>query len=472
MKILVVYYLVRRTDRNTIDEHLYSFARYSGQECWYLNAFFGVPSFITRIPFDLIVYHYTFTGLKWNGAEHFEADLRRLAALKGLPGYKVAVPQDEYVNTVAMCRFFRDFGIRTVFTCFPPSEYQKAYPRELSGLEHYVTVLTGYIDETSLAEVSAFCRPHRERTRDVGYRARKVPFWLGRHGLIKWRLTEVFQEAAAGTGIRADLSNDDRDVFIGKEWYRFLADCRVVLGCEGGASLHDPVGEIRGKVEDYVAAHPDASFDEVERTCFKGLDGNLELFALSPRHFEACITRTCQALVEGEYAGIFKPGVHYIEIRKDWSNVDEVVEKIRDADYCQNMAERAYEDIIRPGRCTYRAFVREVLEHVRDVCPEVSAQASRKTSPPEHAYLLLLRLREAAPFLFSPLYFLLNVLYKTRLYTASRTALFSGLERCGLVEDYKEMRRRNLGITLTFAVKLARAALGRPGTDGEKRDGR
>ena len=206
MKILVVYYLVRRTDRNTIDEHLYSFARYSGQECWYLNAFFGVPSFITRIPFDLVVYHYTFTGRKWNGAEHFEADLRRLAALKGLPGYKVAVPQDEYVNTVAMCRFFRDFGIRTVFTCFPPSEYQKAYPRELSGLEHYVTVLTGYIDETSLAEVSAFCRPHRERTRDVGYRARKVPFWLGRHGLIKWRLTEVFQEAAAGTGIRADLS--------------------------------------------------------------------------------------------------------------------------------------------------------------------------------------------------------------------------------------------------------------------------
>jgi hypothetical protein len=453
MRILIVYYLRGRNERNTIDEHLYSFSRFSGEECFHLNAFFGVPSFLARISFDLVIYHYSFTSLKWNGAEMFRADLEKMAVLKELSGYKIAIPQDEYVNTLVMCRFFRDFGIKTVFTCFPPKEYQKAYPRELSGLEHYITVLTGYIDEISLSEVSAYCRPQNERAIAIGYRARKLPFWLGKHGLVKWQLTECFLAAAKGKGIRVDLSNDYKDVFIGKDWYRFLSNCRVVLGCEGGASLLDPEGRIREKVEDYVMQHPDAQFEEVEKHCFEGLDGNIELFALSPRHFEACITKTCQALVEGEYAGIFLPGVHYIEIKKDWSNIGEVIEQIQDAGLCERIAQQAYDDIVSSGLYTYRGFVSGVLEHVRGVHPVSKAKASWL----ERIYLHLLQLRETAPFLFSPVRY---TMHRSRFYSFALEKLFIFLRRHDLEREYLSMRRHNRGISVLFMLKMAKAALG------------
>jgi hypothetical protein len=452
MRILIVYYQVCKSDRNTIDEHLYAFDRYSGEECHYLNVFFGIPHYITRISFDLIIYHYTFTSLKWDGEPRFRAYLERFGRLKNLSGYKVAIPQDEYVNSIPTCEYFLTFGIKTVFTCLSPSDYQKVYPRELSGLDHYVTVLTGYIDERSLNEVSRFRKPHRDRGIDIGYRARKLPFWLGRHGIIKWQLTEKFQEACMGKDLRINLSNDYKDVFIGKDWYRFLGECRVVLGCEGGASLHDPDGSIRACVENYYAENPDAPFEEVEKRCFKGLDGNLHLFAISPRHFEACITKTCQALVEGEYAGIFKPGIHYIEIKKDWSNIEEVIGIIRDVDQCEKMAEQAYRDIVLSGEYTYRKFVLSMLEHVRKVYNAKGERSGFINKP----FLILLDAREKWPFLFSPLYFILPIFYESRLYTYSRDTLFAFLKRHDLEREYHELRHRHLGLTKIFFIEFVR----------------
>ncbi len=405
MRILVLYYMEVRNDRNTIDEHLYSFMRYSGEECYHLNTFFGIPFYLNSIGFDLVVYHYTFTALKWGGIQYFENCLRRFRRLKNLSGYKIAIPQDEYVNSEAVCRFFKDFGIKTVFTCLVPQDFETVYPREISGLEHCITALTGYIDENSIAEVSGFCKDHNDRKMDIGYRARKLPFWLGQHGLVKWKLSERFIQAASGKELRINISNDPSDVFFGKDWYRFLSDCRVVLGCEGGASLHDPDGKIREKVESYVSRFPNADFDEVEDKCFKGLDGNISLFAISPRHFEACMTRTCQALIKGDYAGIFKPGIHYIEIKKDWSNIEDVLRQIQDKKHCGKIADNAYRDIVGSGRYTYREFVRSVLEHVRKVNPQTAAAPSFA----EKFFLRLLNIREDIPLLFLPHIFLYYV---------------------------------------------------------------
>jgi len=138
----------------------------------------------------------------------------------------------------------------------------------------------------------------------------------------------------------------------------------------------------------------------LEVACFPGLDGNLKLFALSPRHFEACMTRTCQALVEGEYGGILKPGVHYIEIKKDWSNIPEVIKQIEDVDYCERIADNAYRDIVESGSYTYRNFVQLVLEHVRSV-----HQFTSSDNPDDMRYFRLLELRERFPFIFSPVGF-------------------------------------------------------------------
>lgn len=392
MRVLVIYYKGSFVERLTVDEHLYSFRRYADPDCsiYYLNTLFGVPSWITRLHFDLVIYHYTFVGMKWDKASwpRFMTECEPLKRLSA--GHTMAIQQDEYVNSDLVNPFLRDFGVKTMVTCLVESEWEKIYPRARSGLEHLITVAPGYVDEKALAWLQSI--PPAPRTIDIGYRARNVPFWLGRHGTLKGTIAVEFKKASGTRDLTLDISTEYKDVFYGDEWYRFLLRCRTVLGCEGGASLHDPDGQIRERVEAYVAAHPDASFDEVERACFPGLDGNLDLFAISPRHFECAMTRTTQVLVEGQYHGIMRPGVHYIEVKKDWSNIPEVLAQVRDVALCERLAETCYQDLVASGLHTYRVFVKRLLDHGRRFAPP------RRTPPvsvSEAALLRVLELREA-----------------------------------------------------------------------------
>jgi hypothetical protein len=239
------------------------------------------------------------------------------------------------------------------------------YPREETGLTHYFTVFPGYVDERAKRYLDARRAAAENREIDIGYRARKVPYWLGRHGQMKHELGERVAVACRDTELRTDISNQIEDVFLEHEWYDFLCRCRTVLGCEGGASLLDRSDTVRPLVTAYCDSHPDASFDEVERQFFPGQDYNIHLFALSPRHFECAVTKTCQVLIEGNYGGVFKPGQHYIEVKKDYSNLPDVIAKIGDHELCRHLAETAYRDIAESAKYTYRAFAEKVLDHIR-----------------------------------------------------------------------------------------------------------
>ena len=59
-------------------------------------------------------------------------------------------------------------------------------------------------------------------------------------------------------------------------------------------------------------------------------DHNFSYRTISPRHFEAAAFRICQVLFEGEYSGVLRPMVHYIPLKKDFSNFDQVVGLIGD----------------------------------------------------------------------------------------------------------------------------------------------
>jgi hypothetical protein len=416
MKILVIYKIEGKIDRSTINEHLYAFLKYADADCYYLNTAYGIPEYIYRIDFDLILFHNTFLSLRWA----YKEVLDRYSRLKQFAGYKVALPQDEFLNTDSLNKFFRKVGVKTVFTCLSSSQWHKVYPGDKSGLDQYVTVFTGYVDEHAVGRVSKFNEDHTSRPIDIGYRAWRAPYWLGRHGQLKSQLTEKFLSIPVKHSLKLDLSNDEKHIIRGDKWYEFLSSCRVVLGCEGGASLLDVSGSIRRKTEYYVHRHPEASFDEVESVCFPGLDGNLDLFALSPRHFEACVTRTCQALVEGEYGGILKPGIHYIEIKKDWSNIPEVIKQIEDIKYCEQIANNAYRDIVESGLYTYRNFVQQVIEHVK----HVSLQTHDST-PEVEDHLRRLQLREKYPYIYAIIpyamnhlkYIIYRLLVKLNLYT-------------------------------------------------------
>ncbi|MFH1624563.1 MAG: hypothetical protein ABID54_05330 [Pseudomonadota bacterium] len=410
MKILVVYFkLGSLKNRNTIDEHLYCFRRYvKGVKFYYFNAANGIPRYLTYPVYHGVILHYTFLAARWS-PDFYEQWKGCIRLLRHVKGYMVAMPQDEYAETEKLWELFRECHVKSVFTCFFGDDCLRAYPREKTGDVDCISVAPGYVDERAAERLRGIWGREKERPIDLGYRARRVPFWLGKHGQTKYEIGKIFQERTRSARLNVDISCDDKEAFMGDDWYRFLYRCKAVLGCEGGASLFDPTGAIRQSVEKYVSEHPKASFEEAEQNCFKGMDHNIHLFCLSPRHFEAAITRTCQVLMEGEYGGIFEAGVHYIELKKDYSNLDTVIGLLHDDAYCMKIAENAYRDIVESGKYTYRVFANKVVNYIAEKA-DVKTKETRLEQLRAVILSVYLLLREAMePLLAKGFYFWLGL---------------------------------------------------------------
>jgi glycosyltransferase involved in cell wall biosynthesis len=356
--VLVVYGLFTHPLRSTVEDHLLAFRRYSNRRVFHLNARAqDVPAHILRRRFDMIVFHTTFLSNRWAPGLFLEM-CDRVEPLKALAGVRVAMPQDEFLRTKLVCDFIDDFGIDVVCSVAPESEWAKIYPTVDRDRVRFHRVLTGYLDARTVHRIEHITQATRVQDVDIGYRAWRGASWLGRHGTLKGTIADAVIQR--GRGLRLDISTRDEETLLGDEWFRFLARCRYTIGIEGGASVLDFDGSIKERTERYEAEHPGASFDEVEAACFPGEDGRLALFAISPRHLEACTTRTCQVLVEGSYNGILEPDRHYIPLRSDLSNLDAVLDSLGDEARRRRMVEAAYRDVVESGRYTYRAMVEDV----------------------------------------------------------------------------------------------------------------
>ena len=159
--------------------------------------------------------------------------------------------------------------------------------------------------------------------------------------------------------MRVDISTRASDTLSGDDWYRFLASCRYTIGVEGGASIHDADGSVKVCSDRFLVEHPGVGFEQVEAACFPGRDGEIDYRAISPRHLECCATRTCQVLVEGDYNGILEPGRHYIPLRADLGNLDQVLDAIEADAERERLVRAAYEDVVASGDYTYERLVRD-----------------------------------------------------------------------------------------------------------------
>jgi len=313
-----------------------------------------------KLHWDLIIFHTFFLSSRW-ARELFIKNTQKIRCLKNSDAVKVVLPQDEFLNMDLVCDFINEFDVDRVFSVAPESEWPLIYRTVDSQKVKFHRVLTGYLDDVAVKKVKRLAGDTPERSIDIGYRTHRIAFWLGRHGLKKETIADVFQSKAPEKGLVVDISNRIEDTIPGDDWYRFLLRCKYQIGIEGGASVLDWDGTYRKKTEEYLTQHPNATLEEVERACFPGVDGSLRLFALSPRHLEACLTKTCQILVEGDYNGVLIPGKHYIPLKSDFSNIDAVLEIISNDEVREEMTERAWQDIVESGKFTYRTFVDSVI---------------------------------------------------------------------------------------------------------------
>lgn len=363
MNILHLYYHYSKYPwlQSAID-NFECFEKYSFHQIHYCNIAYGIPRFMAREPYDMIFVHTSIPSiLRWVDFS-FPKLVNKMKRIIKHPAPKVLFCQDEFFKMRLVTRLIRCLKIDHIFSVAPEDQWDKIYHGVDRNKVSIHSVLTGYLDQNLMSTIQGW--PPIERDLDIGYRASHVPAWLGKHGQLKVTIAETVRSAAERRGLNTDikLASKQTDYIHGLDWYRFLLRCKGVIGVEGGSSLLDVDGSLVSSVNAYAKKHPDASFEEIEEACFPGKDGNLKLYALSPRHLEACLTKTCQILVEGEYNGLLRPHIHYIPLNRDFSNLDEALDTFSDQAKREEIVERAYRDIVETGVATYQGFVDHVFQ--------------------------------------------------------------------------------------------------------------
>ncbi|MBK9283217.1 MAG: hypothetical protein IPM51_02750 [Sphingobacteriaceae bacterium] len=365
MNILILYKCLGFPLRTTVNEHLYSFRRYSNARCYYykldhrvdsFNKAEPIPDYLNNIDFDLIIYHYGFASSRWAGREFLDLTLNQVRHFSKSKAVKALITQDEYKNSFELSHIINELNIQVVFTLATMEEALKIFDEVDHNKVKFHRVLTGYIDPKSIFR-SRLRSLFIKRVIDVGYRARNLPQWLGRHGYMKSQISDVFKKACDKYSINNDISIKPEDTLFGNKWPKFLHKCKYMIGVEGGATVLDKYGEIWKKGSEYLKQNPNCSFEEIEQECFPGLDGKLKLINISPRHLECCVTKTCQVMLESTFNDILIGGKHYIAVKNDFSNLDEVMMQIKNDVNRKKIVNNAYKDIVLSGKYSYKTFV-------------------------------------------------------------------------------------------------------------------
>ena len=350
---VLVLYDARTVGVPFVMEHLSALARHSAFIMHYLPATSGVPRRVPFEAYDAIIIHFSVRlPFEW----HLDADIA--AEITQFSGLKIAMPQDEYDLPHITARRLKDLGISVLFTTVPPEHVDAFYPPELRGDVEVHHCLTSYVCERD--GIDDFAVPMAERQIVVGYRGRSLPVWYGALAAEKAEIGVRMREFCQRYGIVHDIEIDEGHRIYGDEWFRYLGRCRAVLGSESGSNVLDTVGDVRNACRELRERDAQIGDDEIYERVVAPHDGHVLMNQISPKVFEAVRLRTGLILFEGKWSGVLEPDLHYIALKKDWSNIESVLAEVSDVDRVAEMVDRAYRDVVESGRYSYATLVGDV----------------------------------------------------------------------------------------------------------------
>lgn len=352
---------------NAVLEHLRSFASHSRHRIHYVAAAAGwgrdpstFGSGIDLSIYDALILHF---GVRLSLPRYLAEPIA--VQVERFRGPKILFIQDEYESTETARRWMDRLRFDVVYTCVPQESVGQVYPRERYPYVRFITTLTGYVPESD--EMDAYALPVADRKILIGYRGRRLAPIYGSLGEEKFRIGVEIKRLASARGLNVDIEVDDDLRIYGQQWYAFLGSARATLGTESGSNVFDFDGTLRTRIASALAAEPSLSYADLHKQFLANVDGQIRMNQVSPKIFEAIRLRTALVLFEGQYSGVVVPWRHYIPLRKDFSNVDEVFGKLQDINFLSTLTETAYGEVIQSGRFSYRAFVSGVDRLIDDL---------------------------------------------------------------------------------------------------------
>ncbi len=325
--------------------------------------------------FDVILVHYSIFLVH----DHYISENTRLK-LKKFRGTKGIFLQDEYNSVDKIVDLIATVGFDVVFTCVLEESIQQVYPSEKLPKVKFINVLTGYVPIT-LPHYPTI--PLVERKFDVSYRGRKYPIWYGRLGLEKWQIVSKFLKNAKPFKLRCNISYKEKDRLYGIKWVNLLSNSIATLGTESGASVFDFTDNISIMVNVYEKLFKTPSFFDkyfrgaenvamreykyLKEKYFAELEDKIQYAQISPRVFEAMALRTLCILYEGKYSDILVPWRHYVPLKKDYSNMSEVVKLLKNKIRVAEIITNAYKEIVLNPKYSYKTFINQldvILEEI------------------------------------------------------------------------------------------------------------
>lgn len=325
------------------------------------DASLPLPDFVRDLTFDGVVLGPTFLGARCKPAL-WERILEEFSFVGQIDAYKIARPQDDYDCAALLDGWLTDWRVDETLSVLG-EHWALLYPSFRASGGTLVPAYTGYITD-ELERRAANPRAHAERRVDVRYRAARLPPNFGRLGTLKAEIATVAARTCDARSLRVDISVDAGETIFGDAWLDSLEDARVTLGTPSGSSLLDADGGIRHRVQGYLALHPRASFAEVAASCFSGQDGERRFTAISPRLFEAGLLRTGQVLVPGPQDEILEPGVHYVPVAEDLSDMATAIDAITDVGHVEEIAGACAEALLDCPELRMRRHVETLLASI------------------------------------------------------------------------------------------------------------
>lgn len=374
---LVIYHGGFNQDASTISEHVRSFLNYIDTPVIALDAALIYShkylKLIEKKNVTHIILHYSLFGyMPFSIRKELETYLIKSNAKK------IAFFQDENQSCKERFKIVDNYKVETVFTILEKKYHKEVYLDNTSCKSVYST-LTGYVDDNLIKLAEKYKKKYEDRSCDVGYRARPLPIYLGLGGQEKTDIAKKFIQHAKDTNLAMDIQTSEESRLYGEDWNKFLGNCRCMLGVESGTTIFDIDGTIMAQMNLFIHENPTASDNDLHVNILKDHENKIYYRAISPRIFESAIYRNLMILFEGKYQSIVEPGKHYIELKKDFSNIDEVIEKAQDPFVYQRITDRAYNDLILSGKYSYRLFV-------EDFCKKVGIKSVDKKNENEVTY--------------------------------------------------------------------------------------
>jgi len=362
--LLIVMYVsafkMRNIQKNLVDcykDHL------ENCDIYYVNLFMSKAlSICAQYKWDYVIFHSSLLSLRFNRKRFTSlVDENSQWLIKLNARSKAVTVQDEFVHMDLVCDFINKYDVSHVFSVAPEQEFSNLYPTVDFSKVAFHRVLTGYIDYKTVSLVERRGKSTEQRPFLIGYRVVSTPQW-GSFNLKKREIADVFVSECSKRGYVHDIKIGEQHFLHGNSWVLHLTKCRATIGIEGGANILDWNGSFSEKIKAMLASG--VAFDRDYLVEIESNIPKIDLKALSPRHLEACMTRTCQILVEGHYNGILKPWVHYIPLKPDYSNLDEVFDALEDSEKIKKITDNAFNDIVRSRLYGYDVFAKFVIKSI------------------------------------------------------------------------------------------------------------